>query len=102
MNANHEKNDSDSSKNGKKCCKVESVISIDDRGQLVLPKDIRDNANIQPGDKFAVIPWEKDGQVYCISLMRVEQLEDSLRNVLIPLLRDFEEKPKKGGQNEGQ
>jgi antitoxin PrlF len=102
MKQKHERIGSESSKNGEKCCKIESVISIDDRGQLVLPKDIRDNAGIQPGDKFAVIPWEKGGQVYCISLMRVEQLADSLRNVLIPLLRDFEDKPKKGGQNEGQ
>jgi AbrB family looped-hinge helix DNA binding protein len=101
MRTKHEKTKSNSSKNGKKCCKVESVISIDDRGQLVLPKDIRHNANIQSGDKFAVIPWEKDGQTYCIALMRVEQLEDPLRNVLIPLLREFEGKPKKGGQNEG-
>lgn len=92
-----------SSKNGEKCCKVESVISIDERGQLVLPKEIRDNAGIQAGDKFAVIPWEKDGQLYCISLMKVEQLADSLRSVLIPLLRDFEQEPiKKGGSNEGQ
>ncbi|KPK73876.1 hypothetical protein AMJ87_00040 [candidate division WOR_3 bacterium SM23_60] len=101
MNTKQEKPSSNSSINGKKCCKVESVISIDDRGQLVLPKDIRHNANIHPGDKFAVIPWEKDGQVYCISLMRAEQLADSLKNLLIPFLRDFEEKPKKGGQNEG-
>lgn len=87
-----------SSKNGEKCCKVESVISIDERGQLVLPKDIRDNAGIQPGDKFAVIPWEKDGQLYCISLMKVEHLADSLRSALIPLLREFEQEPnKKGG-----
>lgn len=89
---------SNSSKNGEKCCKVESVISIDERGQLVLPKDIRDSAGIQPGDKFAVIPWEKEGQLYCISLMRVEQLADSLRSVLIPLLREFEREPiNKGG-----
>jgi antitoxin PrlF len=67
---------SDSSKNGDKCCKVESVISSDERGQLVLPKDIRDSAGIQSGDKFAVIQWEKEGQLYCISLMRVEQLAD--------------------------
>jgi AbrB family looped-hinge helix DNA binding protein len=85
-------------KKGNKCCKVESVISIDERGQLVLPKEIRDNAGIQAGDKFAVIPWEKDGQLYCVSLMKVEQLADSLRSVLIPLLREFGQEPnKKGG-----
>ena len=90
-------------KNRKKCCKVESVVSIDERGQLVLPKEIRNNAGIKSGDKFAVIPWEKNGQLYCISLMRVEQLADSLRSVLIPLLREFEQEPlEKGGSNEGQ
>jgi bifunctional DNA-binding transcriptional regulator/antitoxin component of YhaV-PrlF toxin-antitoxin module len=87
------KTGSDSSKNGEKCCKVESVFSIVDRGQMVLPKDIRDSAHIQAGNEFTVISSEKDGQVYCISLMRVEQLADSLRNVLIPLLRDFDDKP---------
>ena len=91
------KTSSNGSKNKEKCCKVESVITIDDRGQLVLPKDIRASAGIQSGDKFAVIPWEKDGQLYCISLMRVEQLADSLRRVLVPLLREFEQEPKKKG-----
>ena len=95
MKQKYGKTSSDGSKNGEKCCKVESVISIDERGQLVLPKDIRDSAGIQSGDKFAVIPWEKDGQLYCISLMRVEQLADSLRSVLIPLLREFEQEPEK-------
>ena len=92
----------DGSKQNTKSCKVESVISIDDRGQMVLPKEIRDSADIRAGNKFAVISWEKDGELYCISLMRVEQLEDSLKNILLPLLRDFEIKPnEKGGQNEG-
>jgi antitoxin PrlF len=103
MKQKQEKTCSDSSKNGEKCCKVESVISIDDRGQMVLPKEIRENADIRPGNKFAVIPWEKNGRVLCISLMRVEQLADSLRNVFLPLFSDFEDKPgKKGGKNEGQ
>jgi hypothetical protein len=30
------------------CCKVESLISVDERGQMVLPKEIRDKA-----DEFA-------------------------------------------------
>lgn len=97
-----EKLDTNGSEHKTKCCKMESIISIDDRGQMVLPKDIRDSADIQAGNKFAVISWEKDGQLYCISLMRVEQLTDSLKNILLPLLRDFEGKSNnKGGQHEG-
>jgi antitoxin PrlF len=52
------------------CCKVESVISIDERGQMVLPKEIREKAKIEAGDKLAVVSWEKDGKVCCRVLRR--------------------------------
>jgi antitoxin PrlF len=103
MNKKQDESCSDCSKNRGKCCRVESVISIDDRGQMVLPKEIRENADIRPGNKFAVISWERNGRVLCISLMRVEQLADSLRSVFIPLIEEFESQTEeKGGKNEGQ
>ena len=52
------------------CCKVESIVSVDDRGQMVLPKELRRMANIQAGDKLAVVSWLKDGKICCISLMK--------------------------------
>ncbi|NIS62839.1 MAG: AbrB family transcriptional regulator [Proteobacteria bacterium] len=70
-------------------CKVDSVISIDERGQMVLPKSIRDTARILPGDKFAVISWEKDGEVCCISLMRVDDLSDMVKGRLGPLMKEI-------------
>ena len=45
------------------CCKVESIVSIDERGQMVLPKDIRERANIRAGDKLAVVSMEKAGKI---------------------------------------
>ena len=45
------------------CCKVEALVSIDERGQMVLPKEARDKANIHPGDKLAVISWGKGEEV---------------------------------------
>ena len=36
------------------CCKVEALVSVDERGQMVLPKEVRDKANIKSGDKLAV------------------------------------------------
>jgi len=74
------------------CCKVESVISVDDRGQMVLPKEIRDKANIRAGDKLAVISMEKDGAVCCISLIKVEKLEDIVKGMLGPVMKDILEK----------
>ena len=38
-------------------CRVESIVSVDERGQMVLPKDAREKAGIHPGDKLAVISW---------------------------------------------
>lgn len=74
------------------CCKVESVISIDERGQLVLPKDIRDKVKIRAGDKLAVVSWEKNGEICCISLMKVENLTGMVKDMLGPLMKEIIEK----------
>lgn len=70
-------------------CKVDSVISIDERGQMVLPKSIRDTARIRAGDKLAVISWEKDGGVCCISLIKVDDLTDMVKERLGPLMKEI-------------
>ena len=74
---------------GKKlaCCSIESVISIDDRGQMVLPKEIRDKANIHSGDKLAVISMEKDGQVCCISLIKADNFAEMVKGMLGPVMK---------------
>ena len=74
---------------GVSCCKVESVISIDERGQLVLPKDIRDKVKIRAGDKLAVVSWEKGGKVCCISLIKAENLAEMVKGVLGPIMGDI-------------
>ena len=71
------------------CCKVESVISVDDRGQMVLPKEIRDKANIHAGDKLAVISWEKDGRICCISLIKTEDFAEMVKGLLGPMMREI-------------
>ncbi|MFQ6083200.1 MAG: HgcAB-associated protein HgcC [Candidatus Aminicenantia bacterium] len=71
------------------CCKVESIISVDDRGQMVLPKEIRDKARIQAGDKLTVISWEKDGKVCCISLIKAEDFAEMIKDLLGPMMREI-------------
>lgn len=71
------------------CCKVEALISVDERGQMVLPKEIRDKANIRAGDKLAVTSWEKDGKVCCISLIRAEEFTEMVKGVLGPVMKDI-------------
>ncbi len=61
---------------------VEAIVSVDERGQMVLPKELRKRAMIDPGDKLAAISLEKDGKVCCIMLIRAEQLVDSVKTVV--------------------
>ena len=68
------------------CCKVEAIVSIDHRGQMVLPKELREKAKIQADDKLAVTSWEKDGKVCCIILTKAEELTDTVRATLGPLV----------------
>lgn len=68
------------------CCKVESIVSVDERGQMVLPKDIRDKANIRAGDKLAVVSMVNGGKVCCLSLIRVEELEGMVKSMLGPVM----------------
>jgi AbrB family looped-hinge helix DNA binding protein len=71
------------------CCKVESLINVDERGQMVLPKEIRDKANIHPGDKLALVSWEKGGKVCCFTLIKVEEFTDMVRGLLGPMMEEM-------------
>ncbi len=70
------------------CCKVESVVSVDDRGQMVLPKEIRERANIHAGDKLAVVSWGQLEGVTCISLIKVEDINKVVQQMLGPVFKE--------------
>lgn len=72
---------------GAGCCSVQAVVSVDERGQMVIPKDVRERAGIRAGDKFALVTWEKDGQVCCLSLVRAENLAEMVREMLQPVMQ---------------
>ena len=76
-------------KKGLGCCKVESVISVDDRGQMVLPKELRERAAIRGGDKLAVVSWEKNGEVCCISLIKVDDFTGMVKELLGPMAQEI-------------
>lgn len=71
------------------CCSVESVVSIDERGQMVLPKEIREKAGIRPGDKLVIVAMEKEGRFCCLSLIKGEEFEEMVKNLLSPVMKDF-------------
>ena len=71
------------------CCKVESIISIDERGQMVLPKELREKAHIRAGDKLAVVSWGKGGEICCLYLIKTEHLAEQIKGFLGPMMKEM-------------
>ena len=71
------------------CCRVEALTTVDERGQMVLPKELRTRAGIAAGDKLAVMSWQKDGEVCCITLVKVEDLTEMVKGMLGPVMKEL-------------
>jgi AbrB family looped-hinge helix DNA binding protein len=70
------------------CCKVEALVSVDERGQMVLPKEVRDKADIHTGDKLALVTWEKDGKVCCFTLIKADEFGGMVKGLLGPMMKE--------------
>ena len=68
-------------------CRIDAVITMDAKGQIVLPKDLREKANFKPNDKIAVVACEKDGEVCCIMMIKAERLVGAVSKTLGPMLK---------------
>ena len=66
------------------------MLSVDERGQMVLPKDVRERAGILTGEKLALISCEKDGKVCCLALIRAGDLSGMVQGILGPLFGEQE------------
>jgi antitoxin PrlF len=71
----------------KNCCKIDAVVTVDPKGQIVLPKDLREQAKIKPNDKLALINFKRDGKVCCIAIVKVDDLESTVKNTLGPVFK---------------
>ena len=69
------------------CCRIDAVITMDAKGQIVLPKDIREKANFKPNEKIAVVACEKNGEVCCIMMVKAERFRGALNETLGPMLK---------------
>ncbi len=77
---------------GTDTCRIDAVITMDVKGQIVLPKDLREKANMKPNDKIAVVACEKDGEVCCIMMVKAEKLVGAVTKTLGPLLKGLTNK----------
>ncbi len=71
------------------CGKIEALVNVDERGQMVLPKELRDRAKINPGEKMALMSWEKDGSVCCIFLIKAKELAGMAKSMLGPIFQEI-------------
>jgi AbrB family looped-hinge helix DNA binding protein len=68
---------------------VEAVVSVDERGQMVLPKEVREKAGIRAGDKLAVISMKKQGSICYLFLFKAEAMADMVKGMLGPLMGEI-------------
>ncbi|MCI4364078.1 MAG: AbrB/MazE/SpoVT family DNA-binding domain-containing protein [Thermoplasmata archaeon] len=71
------------------CCQVAAVVGVDARGQMVLPKEVRERAGIAPGDKLAVLSWAQGEEACCLLLLKADALAATLRTAYGPLLAEI-------------
>ncbi len=71
------------------CCQVDAVVSVDSRGQMVLPKEVREQFGIRAEDKLAVVSWTRGGKACCLTLLKVDELADAVRQAYGPVLREI-------------
>lgn len=70
------------------CCRVVAIVSLDAKGQMVLPKELREQAGFAAGDKLAVSAWQRAGKVVCLTLTQANDLAEMLKNKLEPLMKE--------------
>ena len=85
----------DSMGNHADCCSITAIVSIDEKGQLVLPKDIRNWIGLKAGDKLAVVSLGGKEKPCCLMLMRADSLNEAVR-VKIDMVMGKKEKKREG------
>ena len=70
------------------CCRIDAVVSVDAKGQIVLPKELREKAKIKPNDKLAIIGFQRDNEICCIVMLKVDALENTVKNLLGPVFKN--------------
>lgn len=67
--------------------KIESILTMDAKGQIVLPKDVRDRLGFTAGEKIALIVLENNGNPCCMTLMKASLLSEGVKGFLEPLMK---------------
>jgi AbrB family looped-hinge helix DNA binding protein len=72
---------------GDEACCVDAMVTVDARGQIVLPKELRTKAKIKAGDKFALVSCISEGKVCCISLIKADEFAGTVKIMMSPMMK---------------
>jgi len=63
-----------------------TTATLSPKFQLVVPKEVRDQMNLDPGMQFAVIPYE--GRIEFVPLRPIEELEGKFKGINTDNIRE--------------
>lgn len=66
-----------------------TILSVDERVQMVLSKELREKAGINAGDELAVASGGKNGEVCCITLLEAESLVEMVKGQFRPVMKEL-------------
>jgi AbrB family looped-hinge helix DNA binding protein len=72
-----------------KCCQVDAIVTVDTRGQIVLPKEIREKAEINSGDKLLLVSSESEGKLCCFFLVKASEFAGKVKQMLGPVAKEI-------------
>jgi antitoxin PrlF len=72
-----------------KCCQVDAIVTVDARGQIVLPKDVREKSRVKAGDKFVLISSESEGKLCCLFLVKADEFAGTVKDMLGPVAKEI-------------
>ncbi|MCG3216761.1 MAG: AbrB/MazE/SpoVT family DNA-binding domain-containing protein [Candidatus Heimdallarchaeota archaeon] len=81
-----------SGEDGLSCCHVEGVVHVDSKGQIVLPKSLRDDMGIKDKEKLVVVGMRDKGELKSISLFKADKMDDMVKTMLKPTMENIFEK----------
>jgi len=64
------------------CCHIEGVVQVDAKGQIYLPKSLRELMDIKENDKLTVVVMRAGGKASSISLFKADKLDNTVRQII--------------------
>lgn len=72
-----------------KATRIEAILTVDSKGQILLPKELREKAGLKAGDRLTIIAGcDENGEICCFILVKAELLDRELGRIISPMLKE--------------